>query len=435
MPSEWLFIWLGALTFLIVCNLAKFSFTRLRRNPLDEVESLSESEIQRLEELYKHSSVYIHTVQFLIIASHALMGISLFGLLDTVLDLFPFVPADGPWHLVAAIVVWLLGASGVLAIGEMVPKTLALSYPEEMISWGTRITSFVGRIAWPFIKLSAGLAHLFLGKKYPKILTEIDMIYTEDEIRHMVSHSHQGGAIDKEESELIDNVFDFVNRRVKEIMIPRNEVICLYVDDSFEENIKVVAESPHSRYPLCEEDKDHVVGLIHVKDLMEHREMAMRDLRSIRRNILFVPEVMLLPDLLQQMRTQRVYQAIVVDEYGGMVGMAGLEDIVEELVGDIKDEHEKKREQIVDLGDGSFEFEGTILIDEVEHVLQTDLTDADEDTLGGFIFGLLERSPEVGDKVRASGYEFTVIELHGYRISRALVKPIEETDEEVYEES
>lgn len=363
------------------------------------------------------------------------MGLSLIGLLDTVLNLLTFVPAEGPWHLVAAILVWLLGAAFVLALGEMVPKTLALSYPEQVISWTTRITSFVAKLVWPLIQLSAVVAHLVLGKKHPKILTEIDMIHTEDELRHMVSHSHQEGAIDKEESELIDNVFDFVTRRVKEIMIPRNEVICLYTDDTFDENLKVVAASPHSRYPLCEGDKDHVIGLVHVKDLMEHWEVATDDLRSIRREILFVPEVMLLPDLLQQMRSQRVYQAIVLDEYGGMVGMAGLEDIVEELVGDIKDEHEKKKEMIVDLGDGAFEFEGTILIDEVEHILHTDLTDADEDTLGGFIFGLLERTPEVGDVVQHSGYEFTVLELSGYRISRALVRPIDVKDEETHEEA
>ena len=164
-------------------------------------------------------------------------------------------------------------------------------------------------------------------------------------------------------------------------------------------NLKNISETSHTRYPLCMEDKDHVIGLVHIKDLMEQKEKARKDLRLVRRDILTVPEVMKLSVLLQYMRTRRIYQAVVVDEYGGMVGLVCLEDIIEELVGDIKDEHETDLPAVVINDDGTFDFDGKVLVDEVEYAMHVDFDEPEEDTIGGYIFGMLERTPVVGDTV------------------------------------
>ena len=249
----------------------------------------------------------------------------------------------------------------------------------------------------------------------------------------MVSRSHQEGELDQVESELIDNVFDFVDRMAKEVMIPRQDVDCIYVEDGYVEAMDMVRSTSHTRYPLCVEDKDHIIGLIHIKDLMEHAKEAVVDLKNIRRDILTVPEVMKLSTLLQFMRNRRIYQAIVVDEYGGMVGLVGLQDIVEELVGDIQDEHETHLAPTVSYADGSYEFDGKVLVDEVENVMGVELSDNDSDTIGGFVFGLLERTPVIGDSVIVEGYKFTVTQLQGYRISRLHVLPIPVVEESTEE--
>ena len=221
-------------------------------------------------------------------------------------------------------------------------------------------------------------------------------------------------------------------------MVPRQDVECIFVEDGFEEAMKVVRSTSHTRYPLCLEDKDHIIGLVHIKDLMERPNQAMKDLRNIKRDILTVPEVMKLSTLLQYMRTRRIYQAIVVDEYGGMVGLVGLEDIIEELVGDIQDEHESHLPATMSYSDGSFEFDGKVLVDEVSEMMDVNIEDSDSDTIGGYIFGLLERTPIVGDTVDAYGYIFEVIKMQGYRISRLRVTPLpkpETVEDDEHEQS
>ena len=214
----------------------------------------------------------------------------------------------------------------------------------------------------------------------------------------------------------------------KEVMVPRQDVDCIFVEDGYDEAMKVIRSTSHTRYPLCVEDKDHIVGLVHIKDLMERQNQARKDLRNIKRDILTVPEVMKLSTLLQYMRTRRIYQAVVVDEYGGMVGLVGLEDIIEELVGDIQDEHESHLPATMSYADGSFEFDGKVLVDEVSEMMNIHIEDSDSDTIGGYIFGLLERTPIVGDTVDAYGYTFEVIKMQGYRISRLRVTPLPELE-------
>ncbi len=246
--------------------------------------------------------------------------------------------------------------------------------------------------------------------------------HSEDDIRKMVSASEKGGSIDTVESKLIDNVFDFADRVAREVMVPRQDMVCLFEDDPLEENLKVLRESGHTRYPLCQEDRDHILGMIHIRELMnaEYKKPGF-DLKSIMREIDVVPESMPISKILQLMQYKHVQMVAVADEYGGTAGLVTMEDLVEEIVGDIQDEHDTDMPEINKMPDGSYVFDGLVLLDEVSEVMGIQFDEPEEDTIGGYVFGLIGRQPVVGDSVEANGYKFEVLDSTGFRVLRVRV--------------
>ena len=416
--------------------ISKFSFARLREEHLEDMDSLSDGKKEELRELYQRPERFMNTSTFFILFFIVVLAVYVGRYLEDGTDvvLHYLGVYDATYAIIVEWIVLALFAVVVLIFGEIIPKGLALSFPERYVGTTVTIVRLAGKIVIPFVYLAEQIGNTVLKAFKAPYRTDIDLVHTEEEIRALVSRSHQQGEIDHVEGELIDNVFDFVDRIAKEVMIPRQDVVCVYTQDSFEETMHIVSSTSHTRYPLCLEDKDHIIGLVHIKDLMERREEASKDLRSIRRNILIIPEVMKLSVLLQHMRTRRIYQAIVVDEYGGMVGLVGLEDILEELVGDIQDEHERDLPAIVQNPNGTYNFAGKVLVDEVEDLLDISFGDVDEDTIGGVIFGMLERTPAIGDVITVDGYTFTVTEMQGYRIERVYAVPVP-VEEEIDDES
>lgn len=314
-----------------------------------------------------------------------------------------------------------------IVLGELVPKSVAIQHSESLAlacAWPLHIFHKAG---YPIIVLCNQAAKSILGLMGIKPATHANLTHSEEELRMIVSASHRGGVLNQMESELIDNVFNFADRLAREIMVPRQDMICLYVDDSFEENMRVVKDTGHTRYPLCSEDKDHIIGMVHIRDLMDYQLTAnnKRDLTAIVREILVVPESMSVAHLLQVMRRKRTHLAIVADEYGGTAGLVALEDVIEEIVGDIQDEHDTVEDvEIQCLPDGSYEFDGGVLLDDVTELLNIRLDDHEEDTLGGYIFGVLGRRPEIGDKVDIGDYSFEVLKVNGFRIVRVKAVPL-----------
>ena len=208
-------------------------------------------------------------------------------------------------------------------------------------------------------------------------------------------------------------------------MIPRQNIVCLYLEDTMSQHIATIRQSRHTRYPLCEEDKDHILGLIHIKDLMDLYMHKQTNLRQIKRPILMVPEIMPASKLLQLMRARRTYLAMVVDEYGSTVGLIGLEDILEELVGNIKNEHSMEKEEIQPLANGAYEFAGTVLLEDVEELLHIPVEeDVDTDTIGGYVFNVLGHTPVVKEEAIIGTYRFVVLEMQRFRIARLNAVPI-----------
>lgn len=309
-------------------------------------------------------------------------------------------------------------------LGELVPKSVGMQVPEKTLRVVGGAIYGMSKIFYPLLAAGMKLGQLVLSGKSLDVTNEIDMVHSEDEIRMLITASHKEGKIDKLESELIDNVFDFSDLLAKEIMIPRQEIVCLYAEESMAQNLKTINTSRHTRYPLCEEDKDHVLGLVHIKDVLDLHINRRNNLRLINRPILMVPEIMPVSKLLQLMRARRTYLAVVVDEYGSTVGLIGLEDIMEELVGTIRNEHTAEKEEIQPLPQGAYEFAGTVLLDDVEELLHIPVEDdLDVDTIGGYVFNLLGHTPHVKDKVTIGRYVFTVMEIQGFRIVRLRAVP------------
>ena len=274
------------------------------------------------------------------------------------------------------------------------------------------------------IYISKRIVHLF----HQTLTNEFDISHTEDELRMLVTASHKEGKIDTVESELIDNVFDFVDRMAKEIMVPRQDIVCLYTQDTMADYLDTIRSFRHTRYPLCEGDKDHVLGLVHIKDFMEVYIQKKRNLRTIKHPILIIPEIMSVSSLLQLMRSKRTYLAMVVDEYGSTVGLIGLEDILEELVGTIQNEHSIEKEEIQSFANGTYELAGTVLVKDVEELLHLSmLEEVDADTIGGYVFYMLGHTPALEDSVIIGTYKFTVKELRRFRIARLYVEPYKDT--------
>lgn len=309
--------------------------------------------------------------------------------------------------------------------GELIPKSIGLQCAEKGLRRVRPLLQCVSHLFCPLITIGNGIAKVILKQYHMDVTNEIDMAHSEDEIRMLVTASHKEGKIDQVESELIGNVFDFADRLAKEIMVPRQDIVCLYTEESMTQYLKTIRQSRHTRYPLCEEDKDHVLGLVHIKDLMDLYIHRQSNLRQIKRPILMIPEIMPVSKLLQLMRTRRTYLAMVVDEYGSTVGLIGLEDILEELVGNIQNEHTAEKEEIQPLSNGAYEFAGTVLLEDVEELLHIPVEDdVDTDTIGGYVFNLLGHTPSPQETVTIGLYRFIVLEVQRFRIARLKAVPI-----------
>lgn len=400
--------------------IAEFGLVRARRWRLQE---LSEQGVPKadlvLRVLDKHET-YVSAIQLGITASTVLFGIIGGHLLVTFFAGYCQLELLLAWPLAILLVVLLH-----VIFGELVPRAIAVSNVERAVMTTIYPLIFFNYLLYPFVMISSsasqGLQRLLGLKRH-----EEDLSKSEEELRAIVSASEQRGKIDHLESRIIDNVFDFGDRVVREVMIPRQDMVCLFTDDSLADNLAVVRSSRHTRYPLCVEEKDNVIGLINVRDLVGIKAGTTEfDLRRIMRPIVVVPEAMPISRALTMMQQKHVQMVLVADEYGGTAGLITIEDIVEEIVGEIQDEHEAAEpDDIVALPGGAYEFDGMVLLDDVAEELHVDFDDPDEDTIGGYVFGLLGCKPEIDDVVESHGYSFKIIKAEGFRVMRVLAAPL-----------
>lgn len=307
-----------------------------------------------------------------------------------------------------------------IVLGELMPKSLAIRKSEGvtlMTAWPLHLFYIV---MYPGIWLLNGTANRLLRIFGIEPASETEPAHSEEEIRMLVAESNKSGHIDNTELTLVSNVFDFADKTAREIMIPRTEMVCLYADRPFEENMRIVIEEKHTRYPVCEADKDNIIGMVHIKDLLELRDA--NDLRRFIRPIMKVPDSLPVSQLMKVLQRKRSYMAVLIDEYGGTAGLVTFEDIIEELVGEVHDEFDEERPAVEMRDADTFSIDGLLLIEDVNRRFELDIDNEDYDTIGGWMYAQVESPPRVNQKVVYGQYEFTVEETENLRVSRILVR-------------
>ncbi len=312
-----------------------------------------------------------------------------------------------------------------IILGELAPKSFAIQKTEKTALWLSIPLLIFYKVTYPAIWILNNLSNLILKIIGLQPASENEQAHTEEEIKILVNESHKSGLIDHTESMLFDNVFDFSDMVAREAMIPRISASILYTDDSFQDNLKKVIATRHSRYPVAENDKDNIIGFIHVSDFYAelHKE-GNKDLKSFVRKILTVPESMELSHVLKLMQKRKTLIAVVMDEFGGTAGIITLEDIIEEIVGEIQDEFDNERPQIEESENG-YSVDGRLLIEDLNNLLGTEFSNEEVDTVGGWIHMLLEDTPEVGKSVSVDNFTFEITEMDRNRISRVLISKVD----------
>ena len=326
----------------------------------------------------------------------------------------------------------VIGVGLVWMISSQIAQGIAIVRAEKSALLFLLPLRWLSKLFFPLTAFSHWICQKSLRFLNLAPLSEEESAHSEEELRQIVSASQRGGVIDQVEGELIDNVLDFSDRVVREIMIPRQDMEVLYLEDSWEDQIATIREGRHTRYPLCTDDKDHVLGMVHIRDLTEwalNQSGKPLNFAEIQREVLVVPEGMFVSELLQMMRLRRIHMAVVADEYGGTAGLVSMEDILEELVGEINDEYDEDEiEEMKSLPDGGYDLDGKALFEDVAELLSLNIEDPEEETIGGYVFRLLGQKPMVGDQVKVGKWDVTVTETQGFRVVRLQVLPTDEPE-------
>ncbi len=412
---------------------AEFAIVKVRATKLDILIQQGNKRARYAKMLTDHMDASLSVTQLGI--TLASLGLGWVGeptvsaLLEPLLKLFNLSPTIS--HSVSLLVGFILITAFHIILGELAPKSMAIHKVEPVIM-GIALPMFIfHRVMYPAVWLLNHVANWVIRRLGFEPAAEEDVAHTEDEIRILMEESHKHGYIDKTELTFVDNVFDFADRNVREIMIPRTDMICLYLEDSADVNIKTALEQHLTRYPICREDKDNIVGFLHIKDLLRSLYIGKKpELLSFIRPVPFVPETMPISNLLHTMQQHRVQLAIVVDEYGGTAGMVTIEDIIEEIVGEIQDEFDEERPFIEKRGDRLYSVDGRMLLTELDDILQVKIDAENIDTVGGWLATRVDTPPRVGQKTTFGVNAFFVEEVENIRIIRVLVKIGTELSEE-----
>ncbi len=404
---------------------AEFTIVKVRPSQLDELIAEGNRQARYAKKLVDHMDVSLSVTQLGItlvslglgwvgepyLAKMIRPGLAAVGITGAAVDTIAFTTA------------FTLITAAHIILGELAPKNISIVKPLPVLLGISLPLLLFQRLTYPFVWLLNHVANHTVKFFGYELETETQDVHSEDEIRILMAESRKHGYIGKTEYDFVDNVFDLSDKEARDIMTPRTDMVCLFLENGTEKNIHIALEHHLTRYPLCREDKDDIIGFIHIKDLLtplcQSREP---DLKQLARRVLVVPETMAVSRLLKTMQQRRSQLAIVVDEYGGTAGMATIEDVVEEIVGEIQDEFDQERPPVERRGPRVFSVDGRLLIEEVNDILETNLEADYIDTIGGWLYAQVEAPPQVGQGASVGSDSFFVEEIERVRITRVLVK-------------
>jgi CBS domain containing-hemolysin-like protein len=419
--------------FLVLLNgffvAAEFAFVRIRGTAVDQLVAEGRTGAGALQGVMESLDDYLAVTQLgITIASLGLGWVgepAVASLLEPILG--PVLPANAV-HLVAFAVGFGVITFLHVVFGELAPKTIAISQTERLSLFLAPPMKFFYYIFYPGLVVFNGTANAFTRVLGVPPASETDETLGEREIRRVLVRSGEEGDIDVSEVAMIERVFDLDDTAVRGVMVPRPDVVSVPADATLSELRELVFESGHTRYPVLDaDDSDQVVGFVDVKDVLragEEPEGTVGTAGDIAREILVVPETTTLNDLLLQFRAEHQQMAAVIDEWGSFEGIATVEDVVEAIVGDLRDEFDtdEREYSIRERGDGGFDIDGSVPLSAVSDTLGADFESENVETIGGLVLGSLDRAPERGDSIAVDGYAVEVTEVEGTRISTVRVQ-------------
>lgn len=324
----------------------------------------------------------------------------------------------------------------ILVFGEIVPKSLAVANAEAISKRVAKPIEIISTGLFPlikFFKIIISVVYYFFGKKSVEEKKEI----TEEDLITLIDAGKDEGVIEEEEKEMIRNIFEFGDTMVKEVMIPRVDIACIPSDTKLGSILKLIKKMGHSRIPVYEETIDNIIGILYAKDLLSIYEQWYTskekfDLKGIIREAYFVPENKKIDELLDIFQKDRIQIAIAIDEYGGTAGLITMEDVVEEVVGEIIDEYDKEIKLYEIIGDNTVIVDGIISIEEINEILNIEIPENDFETLGGFIFDLLGRVPRKGEKIEYQNFQIIIEQVVKNRIRRVkIIKELPQSESSI----
>ena len=316
-----------------------------------------------------------------------------------------------------------------VVVGELAPKTVAIQKAETVTILFAGPIIWFYRIMYPFIWFLNGSARVLVGIFGLKPASEHEVAHSEEELRILLADSYKSGAINKNELKYVNNIFEFDERTAKEIMVPRTEIVSISIDDTFSDVMNTIEKESYTRYPVVNGDKDNILGFINVKEVLTTKIMNKNSeevlkLQSFINPVIRVIETLPIHDLLVKMQKERIHIAILTDEYGGTSGLVTVEDILEEIVGEIRDEFDEDEvPEIRKLNEDHFILDAKLLIDDANNLLGTHLSDEEIDTIGGWV---LTQNFDVqkGSEIEIEGFLFKVHEIDGHHIQYLEVRKI-----------
>ena len=433
MPSWYLLL---ALAFIIANGFfvaAEFAIIKVRPTQLAQMAADGSSRAKTARRITKRLDSYLSATQLgVTLASLALGAVGEPAFASLIEPHLQWLGAfsTGIAHSVAATIAFICISSLHIIIGELGPKYLAIDKTLPTALWTAHLLRAFYVVMYPAIWFLNRVSNIVLGAIGIRPASEIEVAHSQEELRMLLTRSE----LSEENREIIEGVFQFSKRTARQIMVPRTDVAILSTTKSIAENLEMIRTTRHTRYPLCEGTLDKTIGLIHVKDLMlAQLKGPGRPLTELKREVLFVPENSTVEALLSQFIEHKTHMAVVLDEYGGASGIVSLENITEELFGQIQDEFDRERPEIEPLGNGRYRVRGDYLIEDLADRLKVDVGEPAEETIGGYVQARIGREPAPGDTCELGDLQISVLDAERFRVRWVLVKaplPKTETAEE-----
>jgi putative hemolysin len=406
---------------------AEIALVSVRRSRIDQLVDEDNPSARRVRRLLDDPGRFLAVSQLgLTVIGFFASAYAAVSLADVLRDFLLGLGADpGTAGAVALITITVILALFTIVFAELVPKSLALSRPERWAMVLSRPIDFLARILGPVIAILTGITRWVTGLFGVQLNSEAAI--TAEELRLIVERGGEQGVLEAEEEQMINAVIELGDRRVHEVMVPRVSIAALPASASFDEAIDAIVADGHSRIPVYEESIDEIVGILYAKDLLNYLKADAGErpsLRTLLRPPVLVPESMTIDDLLHELQRRKVHLAIVLDEYGGTAGLVTIEDLLEEIVGEIQDEYDVEEPLVVKLSDTQARVDGRADVDELAEVFDMDLELEDEeeyDTIGGLVYHRIGGVPSPGDRVELPGLTLTVETTQNRRVGKVLV--------------